>query len=502
MRVRRAIGWALMGFALLGAAIGCERPPKPVAAPSRPFQGVKVVVGVVGNPAVLASIKSQRGEWAARTGGDLEIRETPIDPKATSGVDVVVFPGDRIGDLADIKALSPITNAEVEPAPVEAASDEAPKPPADPFAYQDIVPAYRDVVTRYGPDRLALPLGGSALAIAYHKKTLDDPAVREATEKAGVSLGPPKTWDDFDALARLLHGRGGSGVALAWGDDPEGVGDGVFLARAAASAFHRDQFAFLLDSETTEPRVTSPPFVEALKALVTLKDFGPPGAATFDAEAARKAFRSGGAALLIDRAERVGSWVEGDGTAVGVWPLPGSKRVFDPSRQAWEDVTSVNRPTYLLHGGGWLVGVVAASPRRAAAVDFARHLAGPDATDQLRAERSFPMLATRETQLTKGMSSPRSAPGVDSRAWADAVRRTIVNDRVAPGLRLPDALGYLADVAKARVAAVSGTSAEQALDALAKAWAERTRSLGRERQTWHHRRGLPGLVTPAEPPPR
>jgi multiple sugar transport system substrate-binding protein len=355
---------------------------------------------------------------------------------------------------------------------------------------------------------MGLPIGGSALVVAYRKKAFDDPATRQAAQAAGLTLEPPRTWEQFDALARFFHGRDwdgdgkpGSGVAIAWGPDPEGVGDSTFLARVASMALHPDQFSFLLNSETTEPRVTSPPFVEALKAMAALKAYGPPDAAKLDADAARKAFRSGKVALLIDRAERAGTWST-EGSAVGVAPLPGSDRLFDFLANAWTDAKPTNRPSYLPHGGGWLVGVVATSPRREAALDFARHLAGPDSTNRLRAERGFPMLAVRSTQLAQGLTNPRSAPGVEPRGWSDAVSRTLNAARVAPGLRIPGATDYLADLAKARVAASEGEAPEKALADLARAWSDRTRGLGQARQTWHHRRSLNGLVTPPEPPAR
>jgi len=491
------------------AATGCEGGKTPPAVPSRPFAGTKLVVGVVGDPALLPSVKAQQGEWMARTGAELVVRPEPVAPKATRDVDVLVFPGDRMGELVDLGALSVLADADLDPPePAAEGGAPAPEPPPDALKSKDVVIAYRDQVARYGPDRMGLPIGGSALVVAYRRKAFDDPANREAARVAGLALEPPKTWEQFDALARFFHGRDWdgdgspeSGVALAWGADPEGVGDSAFLARVAALALHPDQFSFLLDSETTEPRVAAPPFVEALGAMVALKDFGPPGAGKFDADAARKAFRSGEAALLIDRAERAGTWGT-EGSPVGVAPLPGSNRLFDFFSNKWGDLKEPNRPTYLPSGGGWLVGVVAPSPRREAAIDFARYLAGPDSTNRLRAERGFPMLAVRASQLALGLSNPRSAPGVEPRAWADAVSRSLNAPRVVPGLRIPGAAGYLADLSRARVAAVVGEPADRALAGLARAWADRTKALGPARQTWHHRRSLNGLVTAPQPPSR
>ena len=471
--------------------------------------GMKLVVGVVGDPAILPSVKTQQGEWMARTGAGLSIREGPVDPRSLADVDVLVFPGDRMGDLVEARALAALPDSDIlPPEPTAEGGEPAPEPPPDTLKYKDIAPAYRDLVTRYGPDRMALPIGGSALVVAFHRKAFEDPATRDAAKAAGLALEPPRTWEQFDALAKFLHGRDWdgdgqpeAGVAMAWGADSEGVGDSTFLARVASLALHPDQFSFLLNSETTEPRVASPPFVEGLGAIVVLKGFGPPDAAKFDADAARKAFRSGEAALLIDRAERAGTWGV-EGSPVGVAPLPGSDRLFDFSAEAWTNPKPASRPSYLPSGGGWLVGVVASSPKRGAALDFAKYLAGPDSTNRLRAERGFPMLPVRASQMALGLANPRSAPGVEARGWADAVTKTLNAPRVFPGLRVPDATGYLADLAQARVAAIEGEPAQKALEQLAMAWAERTRNLGQARQTWHHRRSLNGLVTPPEPPPR
>ena len=66
------------------------------------------------------------------------------------------------------------------------------------------------------------------------------------------------------------------------------------------------------------------------------------------------------------------------------------------------------------------------------------------------------MLPVRGSQVGQGLPDPRSAPGVESRAWSEAVGKTLLAARVVPGLRIPQADGYLADLAKGRVAAAGG----------------------------------------------
>src|SRR5262249_22381762 len=163
----------------------------------------------------------------------------------------------------------------------------------------------------------------------------------------------------------------------------------------------RDHFSLLFDSDAMAPRVASPPFVEALEKTVALKAYAPPGAEGFDAEAARAAFREGRAALLIDRAERFGRWGGPKVKSVGVAPLPGSARGYEPALKKWDDAKPVNRPAYLPFGGGWLVAVAASArgAQREAALDFAKYLINPETSKRVGSDRDFPMLPVRASQV-------------------------------------------------------------------------------------------------------
>jgi multiple sugar transport system substrate-binding protein len=206
--------------------------------------------------------------------------------------------------------------------------------------------------------------------------------------------------------------------------------------------------------------------------------------------------------MLIDRAEQLASW--SGGKPIGVAALPGSERVFEPQQKASKQQSPPNRPSYLPRGGGWLIGISSNTSgiEREAAVDFVRYLAGPDNLNRLRGERGLPMLPVRTTQISQGLADPTSVPDVDARQWAVAVAETIQLERVVPGLRIKDAGAYLADLSKARVAALSGASPEDAIRLLATEWVDRTKKLGPRRQLWHYRRSLNKLVTLPDPPER
>jgi multiple sugar transport system substrate-binding protein len=501
---------------LVSGIAGCGTRTEP-SAPVQSFRGLAVTIGAVGgrDRAVLETVAAQRGEWAASQGTEVVIRGV-VDPGSLQGIDVLVFPGERLGDLVEAGALAVLPETLVSPPPRESETDEEGEPgerrsadsiasnrgDADSLRFAEIAPALRDQVAKYGSDRMAFPLGGTALVLVYDRGAFERAANRAAAEGESLVLEPPKTWEQLDALARFFQGRDWDGdgtpdhgIALALGPDPAFLGESIFLARAASLGQHRDQYSFLFDADTMKPRIDQPPFITALEGLLTLKAAGPPGMAGFDAEAARQAFHDGKVALLIDRAEMAARWGHGK-APIGVAPLPGSPRVYDPARKQWEDAHPLNNPSYLPFGGGWLVGVnrATAGKQRDAAIDFARYLITPETSRRMLADRAFPMLPVRSGMLGQGPPDPRAAQDVDARRWSDAVVRTLIARRVVPGLRIPQADGYLSDLSRQRLAALGDGQeplpAEAALKEVARAWAERTEKLGVERQAWHYRHSL------------
>ena len=197
--------------------------------------------------------------------------------------------------------------------------------------------------------------------------------------------------------------------------------------------------------------------------------------------------------MLIDRAERFATWSHGK--RLGVAPLPGSERVFDPTSKSWVKPPVRNAPSYLPHGGGWLAGVRrgVSGSQLEAAIDFIRTWPVPRAPTDLARERAFPMLPFRISQMSEGLPDPTSAADVDSRLWSDAVSRTLLSDRVVPGLRIPGAEGYLEDLDKGRAAALGGRGS-------AKGSRRRGSGLGRAHQGPRTQAANLALSTQLEPP--
>ncbi len=516
----RQFCWIAISFFTAALLAGCQNGPEAPNQPVATFAGVSLKVGAMGDQHILTGVSPLLGEWEATKKGKVSVIPDPISPESISSADILLFPAQKLGDLVDAGGLAIIPNAMVlPPKPSESDLDEqsrrepdrAAGSPEDTFQYMDIAPGYQDQVTRYGIDRFALPCGGSALVLVYRRDAFERDANRAAVREAGLELKPPRLWTQLDALAKFFQGRDWDGdktpdygiaLALAADTQDEGVGDATFLARAAALGQHRDQYSFLFESDSMASRIDTPPFVEALWSLVALKANGPPGMERFDAAAARASFRSGKVAMLIDRAERAATWSHGK--PIDVAPLPGSDRVYEPARKEWGPASPPNAPSYLLHGGGWLIGINRrlSGVQFDAAVDFAKYLAEPENSNRIRSEPTFPMLPFRISQMGQGLPDPTSAPDIDSRLWSDAVSRTLLAERIVPGLRIAGADDYLKDLAKGCVAAANGESPEAALQSVAKDWSARTAARGPKRQRWHYQRSLNKIATRPEPPER
>ena len=80
----------------------------------------------------------------------------------------------------------------------------------------------------------------------------------------------------------------------------------------------------------------------------------------------------------------------------------------------------------------------------------------PEYTFRLEAGDGAPSAAST-------LPDPAAAPNVDVRLWSTAVSQSLMALRVLPGLRIPQADGYLDDLSKGRAAALAGKAPEAAL---------------------------------------
>ncbi len=486
----RIAATTLMCLSLVMFAGGCnsEAPTtEPQAAqtqvPAKPsFQGIKLKVAALEDPAMAQIAADLIGEWQASTGGEVEIitnsasgAQGEIDP----AVDIWLVRGQKLGELIDKDSIEPLGDLN---------ADWTKRPPV-----------FESMVTRYGPDRFGVPLGTRMLVLVYRESTFKSPANIETMKQAGLVF-PPRTWDDFDKLVAALKKSAPGVLALpTMADANDHLSLDIFLARATATGKHRDHFSFLFSSETMEPRIAGVPFSDSLIALAALK---PPGNLT--PSQARAAFRDGQANLLIDYAENASKWARPEEQSkIGVVALPGSLRVFEPDRKAYDKMESVQPSTYLPGGGGYLA-VLARGRKKEflpAAKDLLVYLASDSTAISWAADQRMTLCPTRDAMLAAGFVDPRIAPKVEGGAWGEAVLSQITGENPVVGLRIPQSAEFLAELESAVIAGLGGKPAGAELEIAAKKWKQRVGAFGPQRLKWHYRRSLVRPVTDAKAPP-
>jgi hypothetical protein len=197
----------------LAAFVGCPRTdqsqpnqqPKPSDASPATRASVTLRVLVVNDPPLVEAINRLRGEWAERSGGELNAMPAKWDDLAQSktiDADLIVFPSRYLGDLCSRKLLRPVRASVME--------DED-------FKSADIFPLVRNELIKWKRETFALPLG---------------------IDPSAISLSV----DSSPAIA--------------------------LLASAAPRAISNERIGVLFDTDMMTPRITEPPFVDALAQLV------------------------------------------------------------------------------------------------------------------------------------------------------------------------------------------------------------------------------------------
>ena len=98
------------------------------------------------------------------------------------------------------------------------------------------------------------------------------------------------------------------------------------------------------------------------------------------------------------------------------------------------------------------------------------------------------MLPVRARRSARASRPDGRAPGSSRGSGPRRSAKTLTAPRVVPGLRIPQADGYLADLTKGGSRRRRASRPSKALQGVAEAWSARTEALGAERQLWHYSR--------------
>jgi multiple sugar transport system substrate-binding protein len=481
----------LLAVALLA---GCRPAQNPAATPSQsgnsqsaPAESAKslpLTLLVADDPGLAAAIHRRRGEWQARSQGELEVVEVKLldlvgaePPKG----DLVIYPPRYTGELLAKKAIVPFRKAFLEKESYRAA---------------DVFHLVWQYEASWGRDGqiIALPLGSPLLTIAARADLFEH-----------INEQPPVTWEDYERvakkLAELADGAAESGgTAKHWYGAVEPLADGfrwwTLLARAAPYARSPNYYSALFDVESFEPLIAGPPFVRALEELRA---------------AANLNCRADGSLVMVDPAT---AWRMLQGGECGLaltWPtaadgqerahenrallfaeLPGSRNVFDIGNRAWQPRAAGDSGRVPLVGGaGRVVSIVGTTRNVPSAQRLAAWLSGPEMSSQVsKASPAVTLFSTRHL----ANPAPWAAAHIEAaaaRQLAEVTQQALAREIGLAVPRIPGIDEYLQALDDAVADALSGKApCAAALTAAAERWRAITERRGRDAQLAAYRASL------------
>ena len=308
---------------LIGA--GCNNNPPPPANAPPALSGVTVGIAAPAGLRLGEQWRLPLDEWTAATGGDFRLQEIPADaasmlpPKNTA---LAIVPLAQIPDLIADDWMTPDANLDED---ADALAD-----------WEESLRGLRNTIAQPAGEPQLIPTACPVLAVYYRADLL-----------AAADRQPPQTWDDYQTLLNELADWSGGMPALEpWG--PE-FRSSMWLSRAAGYALHPDNVALLLDLQTAEPLLVTPPFTRALIESRDALQRLDPDSLELGPEDCCRAVLEGRAALAIGMPPSTTAGpsaaasvaVIRDGPAViGTAPLPVPAEVFNRSTGAWEAADS------------------------------------------------------------------------------------------------------------------------------------------------------------------
>jgi multiple sugar transport system substrate-binding protein len=349
----------------------------------------------------------------------------------------------------------------------------------------------------WGGRTVAMPIDGDNQLCYYRKDILEDKGLSKKYQKEfGKPLAPPATWDDFMNIARFFgDGKYGvHGVVEAYRHG--GQAFWYYASNCVAYCARPDlPGAMWFNPSNLDPLVNNPGHVKGMENYAEAVKYGPPGMINFDSNEVRQRFANGEAVLGIDWDDtpiigelQKDSKVKGK---IGTQLLPGSDTVYDYKKEAWVKQSQPNRPGWLAFGG-W-VGVI---PKTASnpdlAYEYLSFLAGPSFSSKMVTKADSGMNPFRLSQLTNTQPWEQAGyPAGDLKLYLAGMKDSDTDPHAVQDLRLPGAATFQDDTEVAAQQVVSGqTSAQSALNGLAKQWSDLNDRKGKSKQLKEYKDSL------------
>ena len=469
--------WSILFFlaVLLGIAIlGCSRQKQEKPEFDHdlmPYSGMRFTL-LVADERLAMAIDSLASDWLAQTESKLIVltaSEKDILEANALDADAAIIPLNLIGALAEKGVISPLSENGLQEYEHE---------------WAEVFQRCRLPEATWNGKQMGVPFGAPVFTVYYRA---------DIFEKLGKS--PPRTWEEYQALAAYLHNRENcAGLApdspMPWAGTIEPLDDGwaglVLLARAAAYWEDSARKSPLFNLETMEPRIAEPPMTRALTELAATQAFGPENPRTYTPDNTREAFWLGECAMALSwptAAVEFGRIFQNHAVA-GFSELPGATHFHDPIEKTWKQRPDGSASYAPLLGISGRVGVVGALTRnREGTTKLLLWLA-------TGAWRTPPSSKTTATTLYSASQLQAPERWVESLAsesaaqqYAALTQKTLSRNTWSLVLRIPGRAEYLAALDQAVRAVVDDdVDPQTALDTAAEEWRRITKRYGVDSQ--------------------
>jgi multiple sugar transport system substrate-binding protein len=497
--MRRAAMKALatlgFGLALGVGALLAGTSATPAAAGQ--FDGVTVNIVTFTGPQIAEPLQRRAPDFQKLTGAKVNVITVPFSDlytklltdfaTGTNSYDAAVFAPQWMVDF-------------IEPGYLEDLTDRIKADAA--LKWDDIGPFFRDFSATYNGRIYTIPLDGDFQMVYYRTDLL---------QQAGMQ--PPKTWDDYIAIAKAFQGKDLNG------DGKPDYGSCIAKKRNAQSYWMvtsvagnfiqtqgTGQGAFF-DTETFKPLINNDAFKAALKVYVETTKYGPPDEINLDVGDTRGLFTTGRCALTLDWGD-IGTLAIDKTTSkvidkVGAVIIPGSKQVLDRASGKLVACDAKTCP-YAIDGinhapfaafGGWSGAINKAKDAKTkdAAYAFISYMSQPeqanvDVTIGITGFNPYRTSQFENLDLWKKAGMSETA----AKVYLGAIKDSLNSPNMVLDLRVPQNQKYqqiVLDTAIGRLLAGEIT-VDQAAQAIDSGWEEITNDLGRDAQLKAYRAAL------------
>jgi multiple sugar transport system substrate-binding protein len=491
----KALATLGFGLALGAAALVAGTGATPAAAGQ--FDGVTVNIVTFTGPQIAEPLQRRAPEFQKLTGAKVNVITVPFSDlynklltdfaTGTNSYDAAVFAPQWMVDF-------------IEPGYIEDLTDRIKADAA--LKWDDIGTFFRDFSATYNGRIYTIPLDGDFQMVYFRTDLL---------QQAG--LQPPKTWDDYIAIAKAFQGKDLNG------DGKPDYGSCIAKKRNAQSYWMvtsvagnyiqsqgTGQGAFF-DTETMKPLVNNDAFKAALKVYVETTKYGPPDEINLDVGDTRGLFTTGRCALTLDWGD-IGTLAIDKTTSkvidkVGAVIIPGSKQVLDratgklvacDAKTCPHAIDGINHAPFAAFGG-WSGAVNKAKDAKTkdAAYAFISYVSAPEQSnvDVTIGITGFNPYRTSQFEnldlwLKAGMSEAAA------KVYLGAIKDSLNSPNMVLDLRVPQNQRYqqiVLDTTIGRLLA-NEITVDQAAAAIDSGWEEITNELGRDTQLKAYRAAL------------